>query len=109
VIVFSPLGQKELRTIVSLLLSDVNLHLAERGLRVEVTDAAKEWLLEHSGIDPSTGARPLRRAIQRHVQDAVSDVLIHQQEDEGIQLISVDVEGDGLSLCVRSEPILSGS
>ncbi|HUP22288.1 MAG TPA: ATP-dependent Clp protease ATP-binding subunit [Thermoanaerobaculia bacterium] len=109
VIVFSPLGQKELRTIVDLLLDDVNLNLAERGLRVEVTDAAREWLLEHSGIDPSTGARPLRRAIQRHIQDAVSDVLIHQQEDEGFQLISVDVEGGGLELCVRSEPILSGS
>ena len=77
-IVFNPLGREELRAIVDLLLSDVNETLAERGLAVDVSPSAREWLLDQAGIDPSTGARPLRRTIQRHVQDAVSDLLIQR-------------------------------
>ncbi|MGB7490517.1 MAG: ATP-dependent Clp protease ATP-binding subunit, partial [Thermoanaerobaculia bacterium] len=76
VLVFNPLGPTELRAIVDILLEDVNLTLEERRLEVEVSDEAKLWLLEKAGIDPSTGARPLRRTIQRYVQDAVSEVLI---------------------------------
>ncbi len=75
-IVFDPLGRDELRAIVDLQLADLNETLAEQGLRVDVTAAAREWLLEKAGIDPSTGARPLRRAIQDHVRDGVSDLLI---------------------------------
>ena len=89
-IVFNPLGRAELRAIVDLLLSDVNETLADRGLAVDVTPAAREWLLEQAGIDPSTGARPLRRTIQRHVQDAVSDLLIQRTGAE-IRRIRVDL------------------
>src|SRR5262249_56995838 len=78
VIVFNPLGEEELRKIVDILLSDVNGTLAERALKVEVSREAKEWLLAKAGVDPSTGARPLRRTIQRHIQDAVSEILINQ-------------------------------
>jgi ATP-dependent Clp protease ATP-binding subunit ClpC len=74
VIVFHPLGEVELRAIVDLLLEDVNVTLAQRNLRVEVTPAGKEWLLRRAGIDASTGARPLRRTIQRHVQDTISEL-----------------------------------
>ena len=97
VIVFNPLGKKELRAIVDILLSDVNLTLQERGLRVEVSEQVKEWLLERAGIDPSTGARPLRRTIQRHLQDAVSEVLI-AMHGETVGLIEVSVENDELQL-----------
>ena len=89
-IVFDPLGRDELRAIASLLLSDVNETLAERGLTVEVTGEAREWLLEQAGIDPSTGARPLRRTIQRHVQDAVSDLLI-RRTGAPVERIRVDL------------------
>jgi ATP-dependent Clp protease ATP-binding subunit ClpC len=95
VIVFNPLGEGELRSIVDILLSDVNETLAERGLKVEVSREAKEWLLAKAGIDPSTGARPLRRTIQRHIQDAVSEILINQH-GETIELIEVGLEGDAL-------------
>ena len=87
---FNPLGRDELRAIVDLLLSDMGETLAERGLAVDVTPAACEWLLEQAGIDPSTGARPLRRTIQRHVQDAVSDLLI-QRTGARIHRIRVDL------------------
>jgi ATP-dependent Clp protease ATP-binding subunit ClpC len=97
VIVFNPLGKEELRAIVDILLLDVNLTLQERGLAVEVSDEAKEWLLERAGIDPSTGARPLRRSIQRHVQDAVSEVLI-SRHGEDTELIFITVADDELEL-----------
>ena len=77
-IVFNPLGEPELRAIVDILLADVNITLAERDLRVEISDDVRDWLLEKAGIDPSVGARPLRRTIQRHIQDAISEILISQ-------------------------------
>jgi ATP-dependent Clp protease ATP-binding subunit ClpC len=78
VIVFRALGEGELLHIVDLLLEDINLTLFERGLEVVVDDEVKAWLLREAGVDPSVGARPLRRTIQRHVQDAVSELLISQ-------------------------------
>ena len=104
VIVFNPLGQEELRAIVDILLSDVNETLMERGLRVEVSREAREWLLGQAGVDPSTGARPLRRTIQRHIQDAVSEVLI-AQHGVLIEWIDIGVADGELALSVRSETV----
>jgi ATP-dependent Clp protease ATP-binding subunit ClpC len=84
VIVFNPLGKEQLRKIVDILLIDVNSTLEERRITVVATDEAKDWLLEQAGIDPSTGARPLRRTIQRHVQDTISDILIKKQQNDGM-------------------------
>ena len=97
VIVFNPLGKEELRAIVDILLIDVNLTLEDRGLQVDVSEDAKDWLLERAGIEPSTGARPLRRTIQRHIQDAVSELLI-SNHGESIELIKVSVVDDQLEL-----------
>ncbi len=97
VIVFNPLSSEDLRAIVDILLLDVNAILAERGLHVTVTEPAKRILLEKAGIEPSTGARPLRRTIQRYVQDAVSELLI-QRHGETIEKIEVRVEGGKLRL-----------
>ena len=97
VIVFNPLGPVELRAIVDVLLRDVNETLVQRGLRVELSDEAKDWLLTQAGVEPSTGARPLRRAIQRHIQDAISEILIAHPGDVG-GLIEVTVEGGELHL-----------
>ncbi|HYG63029.1 MAG TPA: AAA family ATPase, partial [Thermoanaerobaculia bacterium] len=96
VIVFNPLGELELRSIVDILLDDVNLTLSERGLTVTVSPDARQWLLGKADIEPSTGARPLRRVIQRHIQDAVSEILIHQHGGESIERIDVDLEGGEL-------------
>ncbi len=96
VIVFNPLGENELRSIVDILLDDVNTTLGERGLHVEVATGAKEWLLQKAGIEPSTGARPLRRTIQRYIQDPVSEILIHQH-GESIGRIEVDLENGELA------------
>ena len=100
VIVFNPLGSTELRAIVDILLRDVNSTLAERNLEVRVSDEAKEWLLSRAGIEPATGARPLRRTIQRHIQDAVSELLI-TQHGERIEAIEVSVDDGELHLTVQ--------
>jgi ATP-dependent Clp protease ATP-binding subunit ClpC len=107
VIVFNPLGSEELRAIVDILLRDVNETLAQRGLRVELTSEAKDWLLARAGVEPSTGARPLRRTIQRHIQDAISEILI-TQAGEGAGLIDVSVEAGELRLHLH-EPQAIGS
>ncbi len=105
VIVFNPLGRDELRLIVDLQLADLNRTLQPRGIEVVASTEAKEWLLEQAGIDPSTGARPLRRTIQRHVQDAVSDILI-QGSTEGVALIEVTVKDGALGLAARGQEVL---
>ncbi|MEM9291777.1 MAG: ATP-dependent Clp protease ATP-binding subunit [Acidobacteriota bacterium] len=106
VIVFNPLGAEELRAIVDILLEDVNSNLAERDLQVDVEAAARDWLLEQAGIDPSTGARPLRRTIQRHIQDAVSEILI-AQHGEPIERIRVTVEAGELSFATETREELA--
>jgi ATP-dependent Clp protease ATP-binding subunit ClpA len=88
---------------VDILLQDVNLTLAERGFQVRLTGEAKDWLLVQAGIDPSTGARPLRRTIQRHIQDPISEILITQPE-EVIEQIEVSVQGEKLNFEPRSRP-----
>jgi len=106
VIVFNPLAERDLRAIVDILVEDVNLTLSERGLRVVISDSAKEWLLARAGIEPSTGARPLRRAIQRHIQDKVSDILINQHGGETIERIDVDLEGGELTFQAGAQEIV---
>jgi ATP-dependent Clp protease ATP-binding subunit ClpC len=97
VIVFNPLGMGELRKIVDILMADVNATLAERHLEVVLSQDAKEWLLQEAGVDPSTGARPLRRTIQRHVQDEVSELLI-SRHGQRIERIEVTVKDGALWL-----------
>src|SRR5438309_1700593 len=74
-IVFHPLGREELTKICRLLIDDVNTTLAPKGAALDVDDAAVEWLLSQSGDDPNMGARPLRRAIQKYIEDPVSELL----------------------------------
>jgi ATP-dependent Clp protease ATP-binding subunit ClpC len=86
-------------------LDDVNRTLSERGLKVEVSDEVKDWLLAKAGVEPSTGARPLRRTIQRHIQDQVSEILINQH-GEPIERIDVDLEGGELKFQAGAQEIV---
>jgi ATP-dependent Clp protease ATP-binding subunit ClpB len=71
IIVFRPLGKEQLVKIIELRLEDVRRLLADRKISIELTDAAKE-LLFTQGYDPNFGARPLKRAIQKLVQDPLA-------------------------------------
>src|SRR5512143_113474 len=103
-IVFNPLGLEELRAIGRLLLDDVAATLKHRGLSLVADAAAIDWLLKVSGHDQHSGARPLRRTIQRHVEDAVSELLITSREP--LECVEVTVIGDELRVQARSsEPV----
>ncbi len=106
VIVFNPLGEPELHRIVDILLDDVNQTVAPRGFAITLAPEVKLWLLERAGLDPSTGARPLRRTIQRHIQDAVSEILIHQLGGT-IEGIDVELEDGELRFNTRAQEILA--
>ncbi|MGE0641036.1 MAG: ATP-dependent Clp protease ATP-binding subunit [Thermoanaerobaculia bacterium] len=105
VIVFHPLGETELRAIVDLLVEEINETLAQRRLRIEITDAAREWLLKRAGVEPSTGARPLRRTIQRHVQDAISEILI-RSSGQDFESFDVDVRDGELAITARPREMM---
>ncbi len=75
-----------------LLIDDVNQALAPQGHPdLDVDDAAIEWLLAQSGEEPNMGARPLRRAIQRNIEDELSEYLI-RHKDEGIESVDFTLQ-----------------
>jgi ATP-dependent Clp protease ATP-binding subunit ClpA len=71
IVIFNPLGKEQLEKIVDLLLASVDKLLAERNITMELTPAARELLLRE-GYDPAFGARPLRRTVQRLIQDPLA-------------------------------------
>ncbi len=94
IVVFDPLGEQELRQIVDLELARVAGRLLKQNLSLEITDGARAWLVE-VGTDPIFGARPLKRAIQRYLEDAVARELLLGRF-VGLTGIMVDVGPAGL-------------
>jgi ATP-dependent Clp protease ATP-binding subunit ClpC len=95
IIVFDALSEDQLRHIARILIQGLNRGLEERGIQIAVTDEACEWLVSTTCQDRSFGARPLRRAIQRHIEDALSEALIRGRFPER-GLIEVFLEQDRL-------------
>ncbi len=92
VVVFHALSVEQIRAIVAIQIQRVTDQLAERGIRLELTDAVRE-LLAREGYDPRMGARPLRRAIRRLIEDPLAEeVIVRGDESQGV--IVGDVEGD---------------
>ncbi|MFT5563659.1 MAG: ATP-dependent Clp protease ATP-binding subunit ClpC, partial [Myxococcota bacterium] len=89
-IVFHPLSKDEVKQIVDLLMKRVKDQLITKGLDVELTDNLKTWLAE-KGYDPLLGARPLRRTIQRELEDVLSERLLFDDFEPG-SLIVADVD-----------------
>ena len=106
-IVFHPLSRAQIGQIVGLMLGEVQERLAERNITCELTEAGCEWLVKE-GFDVSYGARPLRRAIQRHVENQLSRGVLSGDFNDGDHvLIDVNSAGDGLDLSVTvTEPEL---
>ncbi|MBP7778767.1 MAG: ATP-dependent Clp protease ATP-binding subunit [Acidobacteria bacterium] len=99
-IVFDALSDDDLRRILVLLVAQVNTNLADRRMRVRLTPEALDWMIEVTCKDRSYGARPLRRAIQRYVEDPLSEELIRGRVRDG----EIEVYVDGGSLAYRSVP-----
>ena len=96
VIVFHPLSREHISQIVSILLRDVRKRMAEDDLTIRLTDAATELLVKH-GYDESYGARPLKRSIQKFIEDPLSDKILLGEFSRGDE-IEVDVAADGTRL-----------
>ncbi|EGO62875.1 ATP-dependent Clp protease ATP-binding subunit [Acetonema longum] len=92
-IVFSSLTSPELKQIIDLMLKDVAKRLSEYAIAVDVQDAAKEIIMKE-GHDPDFGARPLRRAIQKLVEDPISEMLLRREVAAGDTILA-DVAEDG--------------
>ncbi len=102
IVVFHPLTRQHIAEIVDIQLRHVAQLVAERGLTLEVTEAARQFLAE-VGYDPNFGARPLKRAIQRELQDPLALKLLSGEFQEG-NIILVDRDEDQLTFT----PVIQG-
>ena len=95
-IIFNPLTQEQIIQIVELMVREVGYRLEERGITFELTPEASHWLAQE-GFDPVYGARPLRRAIQRFLENPLSKDILSGEFHEGDHIV-VNADGSGLSL-----------
>jgi ATP-dependent Clp protease ATP-binding subunit ClpC len=100
IIVFHELTEEQLRSIVDLMVKDLQKRLAERKLDIELTEKAKSWLAKE-GYDPVFGARPLRRIIERYVENPLSTRLLRGEFKEG-DTVKVDLGDGGLTFVAKA-------
>jgi ATP-dependent Clp protease ATP-binding subunit ClpC len=94
VIVFHKLSKDEIKLIVELLMRHLRTSMAERELQIEMSEGAKDFLVE-KGWDPAMGARPLRRAIQRYIEDPLADFVLRAElMPGGTVMVDKAPEGD---------------
>lgn len=91
IVEFSHLTKQDLSQIVDLMLADVQKTLAKKSIKLEVTKAAKDWLMEQ-GYDEAMGARPLRRVIERQIRDKVTDFYLDHLDVKNLKADLVDAE-----------------
>jgi ATP-dependent Clp protease ATP-binding subunit ClpC len=92
-IVFPPLTKDQIIAMVDNMIASVELRLKDRDMSIELTQNAKD-LLATRGFDPVLGARPLRRTVQREIEDVLAEKMLYGEVGPG-QIVLVDVDGDG--------------
>ena len=93
IVVFPPLSQEQIVAMVDNMIASVELRMRDRDMSIELTQAAKNLLAER-GFDPVLGARPLRRTVQREIEDVLAEKMLYGEVGPG-QIVLVDVEGEG--------------
>ena len=101
IIVFNSLNKEELLQIVDLMLADTMKALKHKDISFEISNEAKQFILE-KGTNIKFGARPLRRAIQRYIEDEISEMILRSQIVDG-QTIKVDLKDDVLSFDIKNQ------
>ncbi len=105
IITFSSLSKEQMQQIVDLQMEEIQERLCEHDLAVELTPAAREWLA-NEGYDPAFGARPLRRALQKHIESPLSVSLLSGEFKSGdTVLVDVDEETEQLAFRPLGEPV----
>jgi len=98
VVPFEPLSPEVILTVADKFLTALQTQLDEKQVQLQVDDAAREWLVEE-GYDRNMGARPMERVIQEHIKKPLADmVLFGALSKGGIAKVTVDIEGEGLSV-----------
>ncbi len=103
IILFNRLGRAQMRAIVDIQLGRLERLLRDRRIGLEVTDAAREWLAK-AGYDPVYGARPLKRTIQRHLQDPLALMILEGKVKEGD---TVEVDANERGLVINGEEVMA--
>jgi ATP-dependent Clp protease ATP-binding subunit ClpC len=104
IIIFNPLTQTELRQICRLLVDDVNQALIHKNVHISIDDTVVDWLLKRAEEESNSGARPLRRAIQRHIEDEISEFMI-RQKDSVPERIEFLMNGDEIVLVASPKDV----
>jgi ATP-dependent Clp protease ATP-binding subunit ClpC len=115
IILFMALSEQDLIQILELMVSQLNQNLAQRSITVTVADEAKKWILNQTLTDRSYGARPLRRALQKYIEDPLSESLIQGTlprpaelevylGDTGIFYRQLNAEGEAVPAGAPAEP-----
>ena len=102
IIMFKPLTKDNIGNIINLLMNDLNKRLADREITVELSDSARQFIVDH-GYDPIYGARPLKRFLQKHVETLSAKLILADEVREG-DTILIDTDGDKLTARVRQNP-----
>jgi ATP-dependent Clp protease ATP-binding subunit ClpC len=106
IITFKPLTVEDVEKIVNLQMKEIQERLSESNVTVKLTDTARKWLARE-GYDPAFGARPLRRALQRHVESPLSVQMLKGDVKSG-DTVTVDyVEGEGVKFIAGDLPVKS--
>lgn len=102
IILFKPLTRDNIGNIVSLMMADTNKRLADREIRVDLTDRAKLFVSQH-GYDPVYGARPLKRYLQKYVETLAAKIILQDQVRAGDTIvIDEETDRDQLTAYVQS-------
>ncbi len=101
IVVFRQLERGDVEQILDLELTKVRMRLADRGINIELNAAATAFLVE-KGFDPALGARPLRRAVERYIEDPLADELLRRGETKGTVDVTVHAAGDALSFAPQA-------
>ena len=99
IVTFKALTEQQLLQIVDLMLKDTNKALSDKDITLNISDSSKQYLLK-KGTDIKYGARPLRRAIQRYVEDELSELILKSELKNG-QTINIDCNNDELTFTVK--------
>ena len=92
IIVFRQLTKNEVKEIAEIMLKEVFARLKDKGIKLDVTDSFKEWVVEE-GFNPSYGARPLRRAVMRLLEDSLAEEVLSGRIKDGDKAL-VDIDDD---------------
>ena len=101
IILFKPLTKDNISGIINLLVKDLNRRLADRELSIELSDTAKDYIVEN-GYDPVYGARPLKRYLQKNVETLAARLILADQV-RAEDTILIDVEGDKLTAKIKAK------